>query len=929
VSGEAHFGALRALARRRTGPCLRLEELEPREVPAIQTVNSVADNNSRDDLLTLREAIMVVNGTLPLVQLFPFEQAQINGDLGEADEIVFDFTSGMGALNPPAYPIIKVQSALPRIEEPVTVDGGGTVWLAGLEAGGANIPGLSITTDTLITGLKISSFSGPGVLIKGAADDAYGDNRISACTIESNGESGVEVNGSTKNVIRSNVIRYNEQDGVVISGENAVDNAVDSCLITDNILDGVQISSKASKNAVGRWTGANGEEATGNTIVNNGRNGVAITATGPSDFPTENQVNGNYIGIILFLGIEKVAGNGEDGVYITGDKNTLGSETAGFGNVISGNTKNGVEIVGGKENKLVANIIGLNRTGEYDCDDYGNLTGNGLDGVLIKNSLTRLATQNRVGGFNQPANVISSNGGRGVVITGDASGKAERNWIIENIIGANKGNSTPYTNDGDAIHLDTTTLTTFTGNKGYYASGKRAARGLKADGTAGNGNNTIRQAAGAGGMVSAPANEFTESTDLTLDNNVIDAGIALFGCTTATITGNDIGVDGNGASLSNIGDGIYIDAATSHVTIGGDGGSNVISNNGGVGVHSLGADVWVLANTISSNVTGILVEASDTHLGVTTADSFVLNGGTAITELPTTVGSALVTGGTLLINAPLTVTGNFTQTGGTTTISGTLDDRGNATLSGGTITDLGRLQVTGALVISGGSLTTTDTADWPYVVAGDLAQSGGDLHMMFSHLQVGHDYQMTGGTGLLRDSTGAVGGQMQLSGGELTLDNNGYSFAVADGVFIEAGGTLALGGGTLTADVSNAGLLRLDQLDGSVADFYTIAGNYTQSSSGLMRMYASPLYHFRLDVTGLAALDGAFTLVGVNGYNPGSGFVFVPVRYGARSGVFATVNLPPLSPLLGITEHWELHYDDPQYPNSISLWVVVDGGMIP
>src|SRR5262245_43479020 len=67
------------------------EPLETRDVPAILTVNTVVDSvNSLDNVLSLREAMQVVNGTRALAQLSAPEAAQITGaPLGVADKIQF------------------------------------------------------------------------------------------------------------------------------------------------------------------------------------------------------------------------------------------------------------------------------------------------------------------------------------------------------------------------------------------------------------------------------------------------------------------------------------------------------------------------------------------------------------------------------------------------------------------------------------------------------------------------------------------------------------------------------------------------------------------------------------------------------------------------------------------------------------------------
>src|SRR6266851_5730557 len=79
--------------RRRPGVRLTLEALEGRWAPAILTVNSVADNTTKDSVLTLREAIQIVDGTLGR-SLSTQEQARITGTLGTNDTIQFSLPAG-------------------------------------------------------------------------------------------------------------------------------------------------------------------------------------------------------------------------------------------------------------------------------------------------------------------------------------------------------------------------------------------------------------------------------------------------------------------------------------------------------------------------------------------------------------------------------------------------------------------------------------------------------------------------------------------------------------------------------------------------------------------------------------------------------------------------------------------------------------------
>ena len=49
------------------------------------------------------------------------------------------------------------------------------------------------------------------------------------------------------------------------------------------------------------------------------------------------------------------------------------------------------------------------------------------------------------------------------------------------------------------------------------------------------------------------------------------------------------------------------------------------------------------------------------------------------------------------------------------------------------------------------------------------------------------------------------------------------------------------------------------------------------------------------------------------------GDILVPFSYCSRTGTFDTVILPPLP---GDNIHWKVRYDDPEFPNAFSLWVL-------
>src|SRR5437763_7447727 len=110
-------------------------------------------------------------------------------------------------------------------------------------------------------------------------------------------------------------------------------------------------------------------------------------------------------------------GNVNHGIQIfNASSNTIGGTTAGAGNVISGNSNNGIFLLntGNVNNNLIqGNLIGTNAAGTAALP-------NGNAGIVLGGSLGAL-TNNTIGGTTAAArNVISGNTGVGIAIPNGA-----------------------------------------------------------------------------------------------------------------------------------------------------------------------------------------------------------------------------------------------------------------------------------------------------------------------------------------------------------------------------------------------------------------------------------------------------------------------------------------------------------------------------
>ena len=147
---------------------------------------------------------------------------------------------------------------------------------------------------------------------------------------------------------------------------------------------------------------------------------------------------GNFIGV-NYTGTG-VLGNSGNGIEIAGSHNTVGGTAAGAGNVISGNSKDGVlmdDIAG--VDLVLGNYIGTDRTGSKPL---ANNIGVELDG-----------TDNTVGGTASGAgNLISGNRTDGVLFSGSFNFSGSDNQVLGNLIGVALGGTAALA-DGTGIDV--------------------------------------------------------------------------------------------------------------------------------------------------------------------------------------------------------------------------------------------------------------------------------------------------------------------------------------------------------------------------------------------------------------------------------------------------------------------------------------------
>lgn len=538
-------------------------------------------------------------------------------------------------------------------------------------------------------GINVNNGAGTGTLIRGnrIGVDAQGFARAN----QQNGiflgnQPGGTIIGGTSPT-EGNVISANVEYGVLISGLSNEGNLVLGNIIGANIagtlargngLGGVKLDAGAGKNQIGGT--ASGAR---NLISGNIGEGILLTSSAGE----LNRIEGNYIGVNLSgsaalpNGTGSPAGNG-DGILILGATDTIiGGGAPGAGNVISGNTDDGIEVRG---DNAASNIIAGNLIGT--AADGNSAIGNGANGIRLSQGAPLTAIGGATVG---ESNLISGNASAGVRLT-----TALQTSLRGNRIGVNAGGSVAIPNSIGVVIESATSQTTvglvgsgnvISGNTTYgvdiigtESASKTTLNTLKANriGTTILGTAALPNGA-AGVRLSANAEANTLGGSLASEGNLISGnaaeGVLITGSNTKlnVLEGNLIGVAVDGVSpLPNDSDGIRITDANSN-TIGGATAAhgNLIANNGNEGIEISGAGAainTIRRNRITANGGGI------PNRGIQ------LNGGNIDLAAPTVLTASPIAGITQA-NASLDLFADDTDQGGIYLVSVTASGDGSFT----------------------------------------------------------------------------------------------------------------------------------------------------------------------------------------------------------------------------------------------------------
>lgn len=290
---------------------------------------------------------------------------------------------------------IQPASALPNIIRTVFIIGtepdGDRIELDGTLAG-PTTNGLTLSTadNSTISGFVINRFGEDGIVLGAAAtentvENTYIGTDVTGVSDLGNGDNGLDILGHTNTVGGSapssaNVISGNQLSGVAIRSSasqnllegNFIGTDVTGTAALPNSTHGVVLDSLAHDNFIGSTT-AGGR----NVISGNAQDGVRVQASGT----TENIIEGNLIGTAV-NGADPLP-NGQDGVGIrvSASGNIVGGTGAGAGNVISGNTDDGIQVGTPADptptmNALLRNSIFGNGALGIDLDPGNGVTAN-------------------------------------------------------------------------------------------------------------------------------------------------------------------------------------------------------------------------------------------------------------------------------------------------------------------------------------------------------------------------------------------------------------------------------------------------------------------------------------------------------------------------------------------------------------------------
>lgn len=299
------------------------------------------------------------------------------------------------------------------------------------------VTGITFGNNTVEGGVEAHGCTNRGFDIAGASNvtivnASIGTNAANNIGVGiSNNANNVTIGGTTAN--ERVIISGNTQQGVMVNGANNVTIkgsyiGVDKNGATQaNGQDGIFVDNMVNTNVV---IGGNtvGER---NIISGNTQSGVKTYANGVT-------IKGNYIGTDP-TGLLARA-NGQGGIRLESANNTIGGNTAAEGNLIAGNSFQGIRIDGGIRNadgnNIFNNIIGQKADGSASLANNGDgiqvsggtisnttikgnvISGNAQNGIFLNNNVNNSTVQANIIGLSADGSATRPNTFNGIIVGG-------------------------------------------------------------------------------------------------------------------------------------------------------------------------------------------------------------------------------------------------------------------------------------------------------------------------------------------------------------------------------------------------------------------------------------------------------------------------------------------------------------------------------
>lgn len=463
----------------------------------------------------------------------------------------------------------------------------------------------------------ISGNGGNGILIDSSNTNIIAMNNIgtdangSTDSSYGNLQNGIYVTDKASgNIIGGSAVNANNPTGNKGTIPAVIERPPQSNLISGNQLNGVLIDGSSKSNTLeGNFIGT---DASGIAVNGNKQNGVDIESA------NSNSLLGCTFYQNPFVYYNVIGGNGANGVVVNNSNNvTIHANFIGFGadnTTVVANGGDGVLVSGTSSAAIVGGEIPLGNV----------ISGNTGNGIQVKDEATKFDSFNTFAGVPAFKPVAAPNGKDGILITSTGGS----NVIQTCVVSGNLGNGIEICGDASGVQVIDTGVGTTTPIMGPIPN---QMDGVLIGGTAH--NNDI----GGFQLSVIPANFFSgngkyglEITEGAYNNTVVHTNVG-------------IGTGQTGA-IPNQQGGIYLGEGTSGTTIGGKDISlqNTIEFNVGNGL-TIDSSVQntVMNNTINSNDTGIF--ATGTCSGTTiklntiqdnTTTDVDISGATGITYKP-------------------------------------------------------------------------------------------------------------------------------------------------------------------------------------------------------------------------------------------------------------------------------------------------------